>query len=320
MSLIRIIPRLDIKGPNVVKGLCFDGYRVLGHPETFAQTYYREGADELFFQDTVASLYKRNNLLEIIKRTAEKVMLPITVCGGIRTLEDIKTVLRAGADKVAINTAAIANPTLIKNAARMFGSQCIVASIEAKKRDYDFIQRYKNYNGYQDSAFIYPKYGKYEAWVDYGRQPTGIDVFEWSKQVVDLGAGEIYLSSVDKDGSGQGFDIDLVNEVALNSKVPVIACSGAGKTDHFKDVIDSGADAVSAASIFHYHYAEKVETDFMSYNKEQLRMGKQIDSGNVEFLKSGYGGFGEIQVEPASIEEVKNYLHKSGIEVRNVKL
>lgn len=320
MSLVRIIPRLDIKGPNVVKGLCFDGYRVLGHPETFAQTYYREGADELFFQDTVASLYKRNNLLEIIRRTAEKVMIPITVCGGIRTLDDIKTLLRSGADKVAINTAAIANPTLIENAAKMFGSQCIVVSIEAKKRDYDINQRYRNYDGYQDSVFISPKYEKYEAWVDYGRQPTGVDVFEWSKQVADLGAGEIYLSSVDRDGSGEGFDIDLVNEVANNSRIPVIACSGAGKIDHFREVIECGADAVSAASIFHYHYAEKVETDFMSYNEEQLRMGKQIDSGNVEFLKSGYGGFDEIQVEPASINEVKNHLLKSGIEVRDVKL
>ena len=131
MSLVRIIPRLDIKGPNVVKGLCYDGYRVLGHPETFAQTYFKEGADELFFQDTVASLYKRNNLLEIIRKTAEKVQIPITVCGGVRSLDDIKSLLRSGADKVAINTAAISNPSLIEKAAKMFGSQCIVASIEA---------------------------------------------------------------------------------------------------------------------------------------------------------------------------------------------
>tara|TARA_B100000315_G_scaffold252398_1_gene289094 strand:+ start:242 stop:1198 length:957 start_codon:yes stop_codon:yes gene_type:complete len=316
MSLVRIIPRLDIKGPNVVKGLCFDGYRVLGHPETFAKIYYKEGADELFFQDTVASLFRRNNLLEIVSRTAEKVMLPITVCGGIRNLEDIKTVLRSGADKVALNTAAIANPSLIEDAAKMFGSQCIVASIEAKRRDFDTNQRYTNYSGHQESLFLSPKFGKYEAWVNYGRQPTGVDVFEWSKQVVDLGAGEIYLSSVDRDGSGEGFDIELVNEVASDSSVPVIACSGAGNIDHFKNVIDSGADAVSAASIFHYHYAQAVETEFMSYNEEKLRMGKQIDSGNVEFLNFGYGGLDEIQVEPASINEVKKYLHESGIKVR----
>jgi len=316
MSLVRIIPRLDIKGPNVVKGLCFDGYRVLGHPETFAQIYYREGADELFFQDTVASLYKRNNLLEIIRRTAEKVQIPITVCGGVRSLDDIKILLRSGADKVAINTAAIANPSLIENAAKMFGSQCIVASIEAKKREFDSDQRYKNYKGYEKSEFIFPKHGKYEAWVDYGRQPTGIDVFKWAKQVVELGAGEIYLSSVDRDGTGHGFDLDLVSEVASNSIVPVICSSGSGKLSHFKEAIQCGADAVSAASIFHYKYAEKVQTDFMSYNREKLRMGSQIDSGNIEFLKSGYGGFEQIQVEPLTISNVKEHLDKNGIEVR----
>ena len=316
MNLVRIIPRLDIKGPNVVKGLCFDGYRVLGHPETFAQTYFKEGADELFFQDTVASLYKRNNLLEIIKRTAEKVQIPITVCGGVRSLDDIKSLLRSGADKVAINTAAIANPSLIESAAKRFGSQCIVVSIEAKKRDFDSDQKYKNYEGFENSEFIYPKHGKYEAWVDYGRQPTGIDVFEWSKQVVELGAGEIYLSSVDRDGTGHGFDLELVGEVASNSKVPVICSSGAGEINHFNEVIKNGADAVSAASIFHYNYAEKVESDFMSYNKDQLRMGSQIDSGNIEFLKSGYGGYEQIQVEPSTISNVKNHLYKNGIEVR----
>ena len=295
MSLIRIIPRLDIKGPNVVKGLCFDGYRVLGHPETFAELYYNEGADELFFQDTVASLYKRNNLLEIISRTAEKVMLPITVCGGIRSLEDIKIVLRSGADKVAINTAAIQNPTILEESAKMFGSQCIVASIEAKR----------NNNG------------KYEAWVDYGRQPTGVDVFQWSKEVVELGVGEIYLSSVDREGTGEGFDIELINQVASNSSVPVIASSGAGGKHHFNEAINDGcADAVSAASIFHYHYCDRVEEEYMSYNKKELRMGDQIDSGNIEFLKFGYGGFNSLQVEPASIKEIKKYLSLKGLEIR----
>ena len=130
---------------------------------------------------------------------------------------------------------------------------------------------------------------------------------------------KIYLSSVYKDGSGNGFDVELVNEVASKSNIPVIACSGAGNMNHFKEVIDSGADAVSAASIFHYHYAEAVETEFMSYSEEQLRMGKQIDSGNVEFLNFGYGGVNEIQVEPTPIDEVKNYLHECGIEVRKGK-
>ena len=189
--MIRIIPRLDIKGTNVVKGLCFDGYRVLGRPEVFSEIYYNQGADELFFQDTVASLYNRNNLLEIVSRTAEKVMLPITVCGGIRSINDIKTILRSGADKVAINTAAIDNPFFLEEASKKFGSQCIVASIEAKRKEN----------------------GKYEAFVDYGRQPTGLDVFKWSSRVVDLGVGEIYLSSVDKDGTGNGYELELINEI-----------------------------------------------------------------------------------------------------------
>ena len=146
--MIRIIPRLDIKGPNVVKGLCFDGYRVLGRPEVFSDIYYNQGADELFFQDTVASLYNRSNLLEIVSRTAEKVMLPITVSGGIRSVNDIKVILRSGADKVAINTAATKNPSLLEEAAKMFGSQCIVVSIEAKRKENGKYEAYADYGAY----------------------------------------------------------------------------------------------------------------------------------------------------------------------------
>lgn len=250
-----------------------------------------------FFQDTVASLYKRNNLLEIVKKTAEKVMIPITVCGGVRSIEDVRELLRAGADKVAINTAAIKSPILLNNASKTFGSQCIVSSIEAKKIDN----------------------GKYEAWVDYGRQPTGLDVMEWSKKVVDLGVGEIFLSTIDNDGSGHGFDIELINEISSALPIPVIACSGAGIKEHFKEVIGQGkADAVSAASIFHYHYAKKQEGPFMSYNKKDLRLGKQIDSGNIEFLNYGYGDFQEIQVNPCSIPELKEYLNNNKISIRKI--
>ena len=153
------------------------------------------------------------------------------------------------------------------------------------------------------------KNGQYEAWIDYGRQPTGMDVFEWTNKVIELGVGEIYLSSVDRDGSGLGFDIELIEKVSSISSVPLIASSGAGKVEHFEEVIKKGcADAVSSASIFHYHYAQSVEDEFMSYNEKKLRMGKQIDSGNVEFLKSGYGGLSDIQVTPSSINDVKKYL------------
>ena len=270
----RIIPRLDIKGPNIVKGLCYDGYRVIGRPEKFAELYYKEGADELFFQDAVASLYERNNLLDIVSLTAGKVMIPITVSGGIRSIEDIENALKAGADKVAINTEAIKNPKLLELAARKFGSQCIVLSIEAKKTN-----------------------NKYEAWIDYGRQPTGIDVYKWANQAESYGVGEIYLSSIDKDGTGEGYDIDLINEVSTNANIPVIASSGAGNKDDFFRALKKGnADAVSAASVFHYHYSSIFRNQYNSDSTKILRMGKHIDIGNVEFIRNGYGGFSSIQV------------------------
>lgn len=295
MHYIRVIPKLDIKGPNVIKGLCFDGYRVLGTPEKFAEIYYREGADELFFQDVVASLYQRNNLLEIIKKTAKTAFIPLTVAGGIRSIEDIRMILRAGADKVAINTAAIENPLLLRDAAKTFGSQCIVSSIEAKRLDN----------------------GRYEAWVDYGRQPTGMDVFDWAKKVVDLGVGEIFLSSVDKDGSGEGFELDLISTVASSVSVPVIACSGAGSKEDIVHAIKDGlADAVSMSSVLHYKYAEPVDTYHMSFKEKRLRMGDQIDSGNIEFLKEGYGGFDDIFVKPATIKEIKELMREAGLLVR----
>ena len=212
---IRVIPRLDIKGPNLVKGISFDGFRVLGTPNDLARTYYEEGADELIYYDTVASLYQRNSLAEIVTRTAQEVFIPLTVAGGLRSVEDIRKILHAGADKVAINTAAVANPKLIQEAAKTFGSQCIVASVEAK--------RLPN--------------ARYEAWVDYGRQPTGVDVMEWVKQVVDLGAGEILVTSIDREGTGFGYDLDLIAGIAQQVTVPVIACGGAGRREHLIEAV-----------------------------------------------------------------------------------
>ena len=293
--MIRIIPRLDIKGLNVVKGLCFDGYRVLGTADRLAELYYKEGADELFIQDVVASLYERNNLLDFVSLAAEKVRIPITVAGGIRSVDDIGEVLRAGADKVAINTAAIKDPSLIERAAKKFGSQCIVLSIEAKRRTAN----------------------KYEAWTDYGRQPTGVDVFEWALQAENLGAGEIYLSSVDRDGSGEGYDLELINEVSLKASIPVIASSGAGSLeDVSKAVLQGKAEAVSAASVFHYHYFDKFLDELEGSEEGELRMGRQEDLGNIEFIKEGYGGFNAIQVDPFSVRSAKEELKKRGVAVR----
>tara|TARA_X000000368_G_scaffold370219_1_gene319218 strand:- start:2592 stop:3500 length:909 start_codon:yes stop_codon:yes gene_type:complete len=294
-GVVRLIARLDVKGPNLIKGIQFDGHRVLGVPEDFADMYYKEGIDEFIFQDSVASLYCRNSLSDIIKRTAKNVSVPITVAGGLRSVSDIEKCLESGADKVAINTAAVSDPKLLNESVKVFGSQCIVASIET----------YKHENG------------KYEIWTDYGRQETGLDTFEWVDRVVDAGVGEIFLTSINNEGKGQGYDIDLVKRVATNVTIPVIALGGAGNLDDLVDVVNMGkADAVAVASCYHYNYCERVEKKYMQFNEDKLRMGKQIDSGNITFLNYGYGGFTSVPVEKFSIPQAKNFMHSNGINVR----
>ncbi len=279
---IRIIPRLDIKGPNLVKGIHFEGLRVLGKPEWFARQYYEQGADELVYMDAVASLYGRNSLLEIVERTAREIFIPLTVGGGLRSVEDIRTVLRAGADKVSINTAAIARPELIREAAQAFGSSTIVVSIEA----------------------IRNSSGRYEAYVDYGRQKTGVDAFEWAVRAAELGAGELMVTSINNEGTGKGFDIELTRRIAESVAIPVIAGGGAGKLVDVVDVITRGhADAVSIASMFHY--------DAVSRNDGGN--GDYSDEGNTEFLKKG-NSFSRIQA--MSISRVKAHLAASDIESR----
>jgi len=293
---VRVIPKLDIKGPNLIKGIQFDGHRVLGTAEQFADLYYKEGADELIYQDTVASLYRRNSLLEIVKKTAEKIFIPLTVAGGIRTIEDIRQILRAGADKVAINTAATENPGLINTAAKTFGSQCIVSSIEAFRT----------------------KLGSYKVWKDYGREITNLDAIKWAREVVDFGAGEILLTSINRDGTGNGYDLELIGEVASRVNVPVIACGGVGKATDFATAVGrADAHAVSAASIFHYHLATPVNMPFMSHAEARLRMGEQIDSGNIDFLNHGYGGERSLTIKPCSIKDAKAAMRAEGIGVRD---
>ncbi len=294
MKNIRIIPKLDIKGPNLIKSIQFDGHRVLGTAEQFAEIYYKEGADELIYQDTVASLYQRDSLKKIISATAEKIFIPITVAGGIRSLSDMKSLLRAGADKIAINTAAVDNIDLIQNGARKFGSSCIVSSLE--------VFRQNN--------------GKYEIWKDFGRERTSINAIEWSKRVVDSGAGEILLTSIDREGTGEGFDLELVDTIASSVTVPVIASGGAGKKEHIEEVVNIGnADAVCAASIFHYNYFNMIDKEKLVNFKNELRMGKQIDIGNLDFLLNGYGGSQDIMVNPITIEEAKKMVFSKGNEV-----
>lgn len=291
---VRLMVRLDVKGPNLIKGIQLDGYRVLGLPERFAEIYYQEGIDELIFQDTVASLYQRNSLHDIIRKTAERIFIPITVAGGIRTIVDIQKCLNAGADKVAINTAAVDNPQFLYEAVQTFGAQCIVSSLEVFR--------------YTDN--------RCEIWTDYGRQETGIDAFKWADRVVKLGVGEIMLTSINREGTGRGFDIDLVSRISAQVPVPVIAVGGAGKKEDFAGVMQKGrADAVAAASIFHYNYAKSASSPDQ-FNKKSLRMGEHIDTGNIDFLKNGYGGLKAVPVTPASIQEVKNCMAKNGVAVR----
>ncbi|QQR81172.1 MAG: imidazole glycerol phosphate synthase subunit HisF [Deltaproteobacteria bacterium] len=228
---VRMIPRLDVKNNTVVKGIHLEGLRVVGNPVELAVKYYQEGADEILYMDAVASLYERNSLLPIVKDTAKSVFIPMTVGGGVRTLDDIRNLLNAGADKVAINTAAIKRPEFIREASHKYGSQCIVLSIEAKKLG-----------------------SKWEAYMDTGREATGVDVLEWAEKAVSLGAGEILITSIDHEGMKKGFDIDLIQEISKRVEVPLIACGGAGNSQHVIEAIQSGhADAVACASLFHYN-------------------------------------------------------------------
>ena len=231
MSNLRIIPRLDIKGKNLIKGIRLEGLRVMGDPQEFALRYYQDGADELIYMDIVASLYGRNNLSDIISRAADQVFIPITVGGGIRSVDDARHMLRSGADKVAINTAAIARPELITEVARRFGSQAMVLSIEAKQ--------------------VAP--GKWEAYTDNGRERTGLDVVEWARRGAELGAGELMITAVDREGTRKGFDVDLIRQVRDAVTIPVIASGGMGSTDHFIEAAEvGGADGVAMADVLHY--------------------------------------------------------------------
>jgi cyclase len=232
LSNLRIIPRLDIKGKNLIKGVQLEGLRVMGDPQEFAIRYYKAGADELVYMDVVASLYGRNNLSDIIRRAADQVFIPITVGGGIRSVDDAQHILRSGADKVAINTAAIARPDLIGQVARHFGSQAMVLSIEAKQ--------------------VAP--GKWEAYTDNGRERTGLDVLQWVRRGVEMGAGEILLTSVDREGTRMGFDIDLIRQVSDAVPVPVIASGGMGSIEHFVMAAEQGRpDGISMADTLHYN-------------------------------------------------------------------
>ncbi len=266
----RVIPRLDVKGPNLVKGIHLEGLRVLGQPADFARAYYAEGADELLFVDIVASLYQRNQLLPLILETAREMYIPLTVAGGLRSLDDIRAVLRAGADKVALNTAAIRDPELITSAALAYGASTVVVSIEAKRQ---------------------PD-GRYEAYTDCGRERTGREVEAWAREAASRGAGEILVTSIDREGTGGGFDLGLVALVASAVTVPVVACGGAGQTADVVDLVQrTDISGVAIASVLHYEFVSRASAD---------------DRPAASFSR----------IAPASLGEVKRALHDAGCQTR----
>lgn len=226
----RIIPCLDVKDGNVVKGIHFLGLKEVGDPVALAKKYYLDGADELVFLDISATVEKRKTMVEVVKKVAKEIFIPFTVGGGIQTVEDVRAMLMAGADKVSLNSAAIRNPSLIKEASERFGNQCVVLAVDAKRRK---------------------KNAGWNVYIEGGRKDTGIDCMEWIQKGVSLGAGEILLTSMDADGTKDGFDIELYKAVSKIVNVPVIASGGCGKMEDFVDALQV-SDAALAASIFHY--------------------------------------------------------------------
>ena len=230
MRNLRIIARLDIKAPYLIKGIQLEGVRKLGYPNDYALKYYNEGVDEIYYEDAVASLYNRNNIVEIVEETSNNIFIPLTVGGGLRSVKDMQTVLNSGADKISINSEALKNPNIISESSKQFGSSTIVLSIQAKKIN----------NGW-------------EAYYDNGREHSNKNVIDWAQEGEQLGAGEILITSVDNEGTQNGFDIELINSVMKKVKIPVIASGGMGKLDHIYDLVkETDVDAIAIAHCLHY--------------------------------------------------------------------
>ncbi len=252
MKNIRLIGRLDIKGENLIKGIQLEGLRVIGNPNEYAKLYYQQGIDELIYIDSVASLYGRNNLAEIVSKTTSEVFVPVTVGGGIRTLKDIDTLLKSGADKVAINTEGVKNPNFFKEAVETFGSQSIVGSIVAKKISSN----------------------NWEVYTDGGREKTGLNVENWLKVLEDKGIGELLITSVDRDGTKSGFDYELVSKVSKICNVPLIISGGAGEKNHLLKILkNNNLDAIAVGSILHFkNQTVKSLKSFLINNNIKLRL------------------------------------------------
>ena len=280
-QVTRIIARLDIKGNNLVKGINLEGLRVLGKPDFFAYEYYNEGIDEVFYQDVVASLYGRNSLIEVISKTAKNLFIPLTVGGGIRSIKDISRVLRAGADKVSINTAAFQDKKFISDAVKIFGSSTIAIALEVIKQDN----------------------GLYFAFTDNGRNPTKINGTDWAKKVEDLGVGELILTFVDYEGTGKGIDIEYAKKIVESTNIPVVIHGGFGKKHHISEVIKKiNPSGIAIASMFHY-------------NKIHITKNFNFTEGNTDFIKKNNH---HTLVNPINVKDLKNYLIESeSLNIRN---
>ena len=276
MHYKRIIARLDIKGADLVKGIHLEGLRVLGNPNFFATEYYNDKADELFYQDVVASLYDRNSLLDIINKTSKNIFIPLTVSGGLRSIDDMKKAFAAGADKICINTAAVKNPSIINKAANIFGSSNVVVAIE------NSYEKFKNRN------LVY---------TNNGREITNKDTINWSLEVSKRGAGEIVITSIDKEGTQQGYQIDLIKKIKSKVSIPVIGHGGAGKIDDIYNLFKlSDCDAACMSSILHYSKYKK-QKNFNDF------------SGNVEFVKKNNLS------ENITIKKIKKFLNRKKIKM-----
>lgn len=279
---IRIIPKLDIKGPNLVKGINLEGLRVIGNPEKFSEEYYKMGADEIFYQDVVASLYDRNSMLSLINKVSKKIFIPITISGGIKTLKDIREALQAGADKVSLNSAAINNPKLINDAANAYGSSTIVITMEV-------IKNYQN---------------KYYILIKSGREETGIELHKWVDEVQNRGAGEINIVSIVNEGLGNGLDLNLIKSLQDIVKIPLVINGGLGKLNHLDFLKEKiNISGISIASSLHYNL---ISQDYFKFDNK--------NEGNTEFLKNN----GIInKFNKLSIREIKKYITQLG---RNTRL
>jgi cyclase len=265
---MRIIARIDIKGPNLVKGVHMEGLRVLGNPSNFSKYYYDEGIDEIAYIDVVASLYGRNSLIQFIEAMSQKIFVPLTVGGGIRTLEDIQEVLRAGADKVYINTAAINSPDFISKAADKYGSSTIVVGLEISKSSLD---------------------GKYYCYTNNGREETGNEALKWAQIAAGLGAGEIFVTFIDYEGTGKGIDLEFVKELLDRVSIPVVVSGGFGKYEHLKSVSNlQNLSGIALASILHYNVLDSInENNHYDYDNNHEGNKSFIDSKNsfIDFDK-----------------------------------